>query len=132
MQWATFRIRRRQTSRSRPPLTGGELPGGGFVIGADVTPIPSDFFGWYLESAYRGFQGGRWDHALPALRALESASDYASLGEGLGLPGLDDLKAWTVGFNFTLAPGVVLKADYLNLLDSDEGDRTDLSVGYAF
>jgi len=61
-----------------------------------------------------------------------TASDYASLGDGLDIPGLDDLKAWTLGFNFTLAPGVVLKADYVNLADSDEGDRTDLSVGYTF
>jgi len=108
-------------------LFGPAGPGGG------LTPIPEEFFGWYVEGAYRGFQGSRYG-ITPFVRyeRWNTASDYASLGNGLDIPGLDDLKAWTLGFNFTLAPGVVLKADYVNLLDSDEGDRTDLSVGYTF
>jgi hypothetical protein len=115
-----------------PSVPGGGIPPGGFVIAADATPIPTDFFGWYQEGAYRGFQGPRYG-ITPFLRyeRWNPASDYSSLDD-LEIPAPDDLEAWTVGFNFTLAPGVVLKADYVNLPDSDFGDRTDLSVGYTF
>jgi hypothetical protein len=115
------------------PPVGGGIPGVGGGIVADATPIPEEFFGWYVEGAYRGFQGSRYG-ITPFVRyeRWNTASDYASFGPGLDIPSLEDLEAWTAGFNFTLAPGVVLKADYVSFVDSDEADRTDLSVGYTF
>ena len=97
-----------------------------------VSPVPEEFFGWYLEGAYR-FQGVRYGIA-PFVRyeRWNTASEYESPAGGPVLQPLDDLEAWTAGFNFTLAPGVVIKADYVSFVDDDEGDRADLSLGYSF
>jgi len=97
-----------------------------------VSPVPEQFFGWYLEGAYR-YMGARYGIA-PFVRyeRWNTASEYQSPETGPALVTPDDLEAWTAGFNFTLAPGVVIKADYVGFVDSDEGDRADLSLGYAF
>ena len=109
------------------------IPDDGVIIGVNHTPIPEEFFGWFVEGAYRGFTGERYGFT-PFLRYehFNTASEYADL-EGVPLPAPDDIEAWTAGFTFDLAPGVVIKADYVAFPDDDEGDdRTELSLGYAF
>jgi hypothetical protein len=106
------------------------LSGGSTDFG--VSPVPEEFFGWYLEGAYR-YMGSRYGIA-PFVRyeRWNTASEYESPATAPALVTPDDLEAWTAGFNFTLAPGVVIKADYVGFVDGDEGDRADLSLGYAF
>jgi hypothetical protein len=98
------------------------------------TLIPKEFFGWYVEGAYRGFRGARYG-LTPFVRyeRLNTASDYtvADLASAPQTP--DDVDAWTAGFTFDLAPGVVIKGDYVTFPDDDDGDdRTELSLGYSF
>jgi hypothetical protein len=97
------------------------------------TLIPEDFFGWYVQGAYRAFEHGSYV-LTPFVRyeRFNTASSYTALPIGLGPSALADQKAWTAGLNFNIASGVVLKADYVWLHDSPLDDRFDLGVGYAF
>lgn len=97
------------------------------------TLIPQKFFGWYLQSAFRVYEAGS-KSLTPFVRyeRFNTASRYASIGAGLTPDELQDQKVWTVGFNFIIAPGVVLKADYLDFDDAASGDRFDLGIGYQF
>jgi len=97
------------------------------------TLIPENFFGWYLQGAYRLFDHGRYNFS-PFVRyeRFNTASDYAALPAGLTPDTLADQKVWTTGFNLGFAPGVVLKADYQWFRDSALSDRFDLGIGYQF
>jgi hypothetical protein len=97
------------------------------------TPIPEDFYGWYVEAAYRGlpFDSGR---LVPFLRyeRYNTASGYAFVAPGLTPVSPPDTEVWTGGLNYTLTPGVVLKADYLDFRGGANPDRFDLGLGYEF
>jgi predicted porin len=97
------------------------------------TLIPETFFGWYLEAAYRAALPNNWTLA-PFVRyeLFNTASGYASLGSGLTPDPLDDEKVLTAGFNVDIAPGVVLKLDYLHFQRDNDSNRFDLGVGYQF
>ena len=95
--------------------------------------IPDEFFGWYVEGAYRIASGDTWSLS-PFLRyeTFNTGSSYANIGIGLTPDSLDDQKVWTGGLNFTLTPGVVLKADYVKFNDDAQPKRFDLGIGYQF
>ncbi len=97
------------------------------------TLVPEDFFGWYVQAAWRGLAGSAWPVA-PFLRyeRFNTASGYAALGAGLTPVVLPDRRAITGGAQWTLAPGVVLKADYVDFAGGAAGDRLDLGLGYEF
>lgn len=102
------------------------------LIGNPVL-IPKEFFGWYVQTAYRAMDDGSASLA-PFVRyeRFNTASDYADIGLGLTPAALSDRKVWTGGLNWTFAPGVVVKADYVDFQDNSAGDRFDLGVGYQF
>ncbi len=102
------------------------------MIGS-VTLIPENFFGWYVQGAYRLWHKDSYMFA-PFIRyeRFNTASRYASLPINLTPAILPDQQAWTAGFNFNIADGVVLKADYVMLKHSDISDRFDLGLGYQF
>jgi hypothetical protein len=95
--------------------------------------IPDEFFGWYVEGAYRVASGDTWQLS-PFLRyeTFNTGSSYANIGIGLTPDALDDQKVWTGGLNFTLTQGVVLKADYVKFNDDAQPKRFDLGIGYQF
>jgi len=95
--------------------------------------IPKEFFGWYVQAAYRALDNGSASLA-PFVRyeRFNTASDYADIGLGLTPAARPDLKAWTGGLNWNLVPGVVVKADYVDFQDGPVGDRFDLGIGYQF
>lgn len=97
------------------------------------TLVPEDFFGWYLQAAYRVWDSGSYNFA-PFVRyeRFNTASSYEELAAGLTPSVAPDQKIWTTGFNLGIARGVVLKADYLWFRDSGNSDRFDLGVGYQF
>jgi type II secretory pathway pseudopilin PulG len=97
------------------------------------TLIPENFFGWYLQGAYRLPDLGRYNFT-PFVRyeRFNTASSYTQLPVGLTPEVLPDQTVWTTGLNFGLARGVVLKADYLWFTDSPVSDRFDLGIGYQF
>ena len=97
------------------------------------TLIPESFFGWYAEAAYRATLPNAWTLApFARYERFNTASGYASLGAGLTPDPLDDETVLAAGANLEIAPGVVVKLDYLRF-DRDAGnDRFDLGVGYQF
>jgi hypothetical protein len=100
---------------------------------AAPTLVPEDFYGWYLEAAWRGLVGRAWP-LVPFLRyeRFNTASSYASLPSG-SAPEAGLLQtAITGGVQYEFAPGVILKADYVDFINSSTGDRFDLGLGYEF
>ena len=95
--------------------------------------VPEDFFGWYLQAAYLAWQRDAWA-VSPFVRyeRFNTGSSYADLAAGLTPSPLTDRKVWTTGLNFAIAPGVVLKADYLDFQDDANARRFDLGLGYQF
>jgi hypothetical protein len=95
--------------------------------------IPETAFGWYLEGAYRmPLRNEKTLAPFVRYERLNTAASYAFIGAGLTPEPLDDTDVLTAGVNFGLAPGVVLKFDYLRFLHADRGSRFDLGVGYQF
>jgi len=97
------------------------------------TPVPSSFQGWYTQAAYQLWKGG--DYTLsPFIRyeQFDTAMSYATLPAGLGVPSGPTQKVTTVGANFRVGEGVVVKADYQKFHDNRDLDRVDLGFGYSF
>jgi Phosphate-selective porin O and P len=111
-------------------------------------PIPSEFYGYFLQAAY-----GLWEHGDYRLAPFVRWERYnmGSRYEGTSGPeipsGLVPLSAapgdygywpqnqdrvWTVGANFYVTPHVVLKADYQWFDLNDSFDRFDLGLGLNF
>lgn len=97
------------------------------------TPVPSSFAGWYLQAAYKLWEGG--DYALSPFARFESfntARTYARLPAGLGVPATPYERVATVGANLMVAQGVVLKADYQKFRQDKSLDRVNLGVGFSY
>ena len=95
------------------------------TLAGNPTQVPEDFFGAYVEAAWRGRAGRTWP-LVPFLRAerFNTASGYASLGP--------DQTAYTGGVQLEFAPGVILKTDYVDFAHGQALDRFDLGLGYEF
>jgi hypothetical protein len=97
------------------------------------TPIPENFFGWYAQAAYRGlpFDASR---LVPFLRyeRYNTAAGYAFVATGLTPSAPPDTEAWTGGLQYSLTPGIVFKADYLDYRGAIGTDRFALGLGYQF
>ena len=99
----------------------------------DPTPVPSSFWGGYLQGAWHAWRHG--EYALdPFLRysRVNTAASYAPMPEGLGIAPSPTETIWTVGANFYVTPSVVLKVDYQKFKVDATLDRFDLGVGYSF
>jgi hypothetical protein len=97
------------------------------------TPVPSSFYGWYGQAAYRVFKSG--DYALhPFIRyeQFNTARTYTAMPPGLVIPTGPDEKVITLGANFYISEGVVLKADYQKFREDSTRDRFNLGAGFAF
>ncbi len=97
------------------------------------TLIPENFYGWYGEAAWRGWRQRRWP-LIPFVRyeRFNTAASYSTLVSGLTPPALPTRRAISVGVQLELAPGVIVKADYVDLATPEAGDRIDLGLGYEF
>ena len=97
------------------------------------TLIPENFYGWYGEAAWRGWRQHRWP-LTPFVRyeRFNTAASYSTLASGLAPPALPTRRAITAGVQLELAPGVIVKADYVDLATPEDGDRIDLGLGYEF
>lgn len=102
------------------------------LVGND-TLIPRSFDGAYVQAAYKVWQHG--DYALSPFTRVEqfnTAKGYADLGTGLTPAAARNERVLTVGANFQLTPGVVLKADVQRFRVSKASNRVDLGVGWSF
>jgi hypothetical protein len=98
-----------------------------------ATLIPASFDGGYLQAAYTV-----WNHADYALRPFvrweqfNTARSYADLGPGLTPAAAPTRQLMTLGANFQLSPGIVVKADLQKFRDERDSDRVDLGLGWSF
>ncbi|MDC8773468.1 hypothetical protein [Roseateles albus] len=97
------------------------------------TLIPKSFEGWYAQAGYK-----LWEQAsyalLPFVRweQFNTASGFADLGQGLTPSAQPNERVITVGANFRIAQGVVLKADMQRFGENKDGDRFNLGLGWSF
>jgi hypothetical protein len=108
----------------------------------DPTYVPHLFFGGYAQAAYQVFQRG--DYSLsPFIRyeIYNTAAGFGSLPASLGAVKQPDEHVLTIGANFYIGEGVVLKADYRDYRnhtspDTEEhfnlGNSLNLGVGFSF
>ena len=111
-------------------------------------PIPSDFYGWYLQGAYQAWQrdeyrlapfvrwetynmGSRYEGAPgPVIPAGQVPLSAAPGDYGLWPRGED--RVLTTGANFYITPHVVMKADYQWFRVNRSFDRFDLGLGVNY
>ncbi|HVY08029.1 MAG TPA: hypothetical protein VHB46_18790 [Burkholderiales bacterium] len=98
-----------------------------------LTLIPESFYGWYTQAAYQ-----LWTHndyvLSPFVRweQFNTASSFADLGQGLTPDPAKTERVVTVGANFKVSPGIVLKADYQKFRENEDNNRFDLGLGWSF
>ena len=97
------------------------------------TLIPASFDGALVQAAYRLWQRGSYQLA-PFVRweQFNTAKSYADLGPGLTPPARPSERVVTLGANFQLTPGIVLKADLQRFKQGRDLDRFDLGIGWSF
>jgi hypothetical protein len=97
------------------------------------TLVPKSFDGWYLQGAYRLWSQG--DYVLSPFVRVErfnTARDYADLGAGLTPSAAGTERVTTVGVNFLVGQGVVLKADVQRFGLVSANNRVNLGLGWSF
>ena len=96
-------------------------------------PIPKSFDGWYAQAAYALWTHG--DYALKPFARWErvnTARGFADLGPGLTPDALPTEQVITLGANFQIGSGVVLKADVQRFKVATDNDRFNLGLGWSF
>jgi hypothetical protein len=111
-------------------------------------PIPSSFYGYFLQAAYDLWDQGNY-RLLPFVRweLYNMGASYAGTSGPVLPSGLVPLSAtpgdygywpqnhdrvWTGGVNFYVTPHVVLKADYQHFEVNHDFTRIDLGLGLNF
>ena len=111
-------------------------------------PIPSQFYGYYLQGAYQAWERGdyrfvpfvRWEYydmgssyeGTPG-PVLPPGSVPLSVDPGdVGVWPVNRDRVWTVGANFYVTPHVVFKVDYQSFDLNRDFTRLDLGLGLAF
>ncbi len=95
--------------------------------------IPASFDGGYLQAGYAVWQQGRYK-LTPFARweRVNTARSYADLGPGLTPAARPGQRVATLGANFDLAPGIVLKADVQRVQHNPDADRSSVGLGWSF
>ena len=98
-----------------------------------MTLIPKSFDGWYAQAAYKVWSNADYTLA-PFVRweQFNTARSFESLGAGLTPTAAPTQRVATVGANFSIGSGVVLKADYQRFRENRDADRIDLGFGWSF
>jgi hypothetical protein len=97
------------------------------------TLIPKSFDGWYGQAAYKVWSNA--DYSLAPFARYEqfnTARSFADLGPGLTPAAAPNQRVTTIGANFNVGTGIVLKADYQWFHDNANADRFDLGLGWSF
>ena len=98
-----------------------------------ATLIPKSFDGWFAQAAYKLWSSG--DYTLSPFARWEqinTARSFADIGPGLTPSAGPTERVVTVGANFYIGSGVVLKADLQRFRENQGRDRIDLGLGWSF
>ena len=98
-----------------------------------TTLIPKSFDGWYAQAAYKVWS--RDDAALsPFVRweQFNTARSFADLGPGLTPSAASTERVITLGANYQVTQGVVVKADLQRFRENRDADRLNLGLGWSF
>jgi hypothetical protein len=109
------------TAALNAPLVGG------------ATLIPKSFDGWYAQAAYKLWTQA--DYALAPFARIEqfnTARSFADLGPGLTPSAAPTEQVLTLGANFQVAQGIVVKADVQRFRENKDADRVNLGLGWSF
>lgn len=98
-------------------------------VAGDPTPIPASFYGAYAQVAYKLWK--TQNYSLTPFTRYERYNTAQSYS-GATLAAGPDERVWTMGANFMIGEGVVLKADYQKFKQDNTKDRLNLGVGYSF
>lgn len=103
------------------------------LYAGDSTPIPANFDGGYVQAAYNIWSQG--DYKLTPFARIErfnTAKTYAGFPAGLSRSADGYERVATLGANFQIAPGVVVKTDYQRFSVNKDANRFNVGLGYAF
>ncbi len=95
--------------------------------------VPASFGGWYALAAYQLWTQA--DYTLTPFVRFEqynTGRSYADLGHGLTPPSLPTQQVVTVGLDFKIGEGVVIKADYQDFKVNTDLNRVSLGLGWNF
>jgi hypothetical protein len=113
-----------------------------------TNPIPSRFWGFYAQAAYTVYQdatfrltpfarferydlGASYEGTSGPVVPSGAVQVSDTPGDVARFPVNND-RVWTVGANFYVTQGVVVKADYQWFANNGNFDRLDLGLGVAF
>jgi len=97
------------------------------------TLIPKSFDGWYGQAAYRLWTSG--DYSLSPFVRVErfnTAKSFADLGPGITPSAAATEQVVTLGANFQIAQGIVVKADVQRFRENSDANRLNLGLGWSF
>lgn len=116
---------------SRGTISGTAALNAPLVSG--TTLIPASFDGWYAQAAYKAWSNADYSLA-PFVRweQFNTARSFASLGAGLTPEAARTERVVTVGANFNIGSGVVVKADLQRFRENSDANRVDLGLGWSF
>ncbi len=97
------------------------------------TLIPKSFDGWYAQAAYKVWSNSEYSLA-PFVRweQFNTARSFAALGAGLTPDAARTERVATIGANFNIGSGIVLKADLQRFRENPDANRFDLGLGWSF
>lgn len=102
-------------------------------VAGDPTPIPRNFYGAYVQAAYKLWKSQAYS-LTPFARyeRLNTAKSYSEAALAGGAVVNPDAQILTMGANFLIGEGVVLKMDYQKFKQDPTRDRLNLGLGYSF
>ena len=98
-----------------------------------ATLVPKSFDGWYTQAAYELWSNAEYSLA-PFVRweQFNTARTFADLGAGLTPDARRTERVATIGANFNIGSGIVLKADLQRFRQNPDANRFDLGLGWSF
>lgn len=102
------------------------------IVGAP-TPVPADFYGWYVQGAWYAWTHGDYQ-LVPFVnyQRFNTGSRYATLSAGLTPAPLPTEGVTTLGASFFVSPNIVFKADYQWFDVARDQNRLQLGLGLNY
>jgi hypothetical protein len=101
--------------------------------GPDWYPVPKAFDGAYVQAAYKLWSSGDMSLApFARIERLNTRKAYADLGPGVTPDAAPTEQVLTIGANYNLTEGVVVKADVQRFKQAKDSNRVNLGLGWSY